>query len=218
VINLKVSVLIPTKDEPFINKLVQQIHKQLAKYNHEIIVIDKSEIIPKIKDAKVLIQKSDGLGKAVLEGLQYATGNVIVTMDGDGSHRPEDIPKLLEKIGKYDIVIGSRFTSGGKSLDYSTLRSLVSKSFSWIVWIFLGIKIKDSMSGFSAIKKKVYNKLQLNPLGYKINMEILYRSKNKFRSIEVPILFLKRKAGKPKPKAREGIRTLIFISKLRLGF
>lgn len=215
-VNLKVSVLIPTKDEPFINKLVQKIHKQLAKYDHEIVVIDKSEIPPKIKDAKVLIQKSDGLGKAVLEGLQHARGNVIVTMDGDGSHLPEDIPKLLEKIGKYDIVIGSRFISGGKTLD-SILRNLISKSFCWIVWFFLGIKLKDSMSGFTTIKKEVYKKLQLNPLGYKINMEILYKSKNKFRSTEVPILFLKRKAGKPKPKVIEGIRTLIFILKLRLG-
>jgi len=217
VINLKISILIPTKDEPFINELVQEIHKQLANYDHEIIVIDKSEIVPKIKGAKVLIQKSDGLGKAVLEGLEHATGNVIVTMDGDGSHSPEDIPKVLEKIGKYDVVIGSRFTSEGETLD-STFRNLVSKSFSLISWIFLGIKLKDPMSGFAAIKREVYNNLQLNPLGYKINTEILYRSKNKFRLTEVPISFLKRKAGKPKPKVKEGLRTLIFISKLRLGF
>src|SRR3990170_5125493 len=95
---MKISVLIPIKDEPYINYLVEDIHKALKKIKHEVIVIDKSDIQPKIKNAKLVLQKSNGLGKAVLEGLKHASGNVIVTMDGDGSHRASDILKLINEL------------------------------------------------------------------------------------------------------------------------
>jgi len=61
---MKISVLIPIKDEPYINYLVEDIHKALKKIKHEVIVIDKSDIQPKIKNAKLVLQKSNGLGKA----------------------------------------------------------------------------------------------------------------------------------------------------------
>lgn len=214
---MKISVLIPTKNEPLINELIKRIHGVLKTHKHEIIVIDKSNTRPKIRNAKLVLQKSDGLGKAILEGLKYAHGDVIVIMDGDGSHDPKFIPKFIEKIKKYDIVIGSRFTKGGKTEDPS-YRKIVSATFRKITSIILGIKTKDSMSGFSAIRRDVYDAISLNPRGYKINMEILYKSKKfGFKTVEVPIVFHKRMAGKPTPKIIEGIRLLVFIIELKLG-
>jgi dolichol-phosphate mannosyltransferase len=215
---MKISVLIPTKNEPLIDELTNEIHKTLRDFDHEIIVIDKSNIPPKITNAKLIVQLSDGLGKAVVEGLAHATGDIIVTMDGDFSHDPKDLPRLIEKTKEYDIVIGSRFVNGGVTED-ETHRKFISKIFRILASFILKLEIEDSMSGFAAIKRKVYDNLKLNPVGYKINMEILYKGKKLgFKATEVPILFHKRKAGKSKAKFKEALRTLIFIFKLKMGY
>ena len=211
---MKISVLIPTKNEPLINDLIENIHQVLRNYNHEIIIIDKSDTSPQIKNAKLILQKSDGLGKAVLEGLEHASGDIIITMDGDFSHNPKDIIKLLDVSKNVDIVAGSRFIERGKSLDI-THRKFISKLFRLIVHLILDITVKDSMSGFVAIKRKVYDKIKLNPIGYKINMEIFYKSKKfGFKIKEIPIVFQKRKYGRSKAGIREGFRTLIFILRI----
>ena len=125
---MKISVIIPTKNEPLIQQLITEIHDSLATQQHEIIVVDKSEKKPEIVDTKLITQKSDGLGKAVIEGLNHADGDVIVVMDGDFSHDPNDIEKLVKKLDKFDIVIGSRFVEGGKTED-KTHRKMVSYFF-----------------------------------------------------------------------------------------
>jgi len=211
-----ISIIIPTKNESFINQLIQELHNVLVGIIHEIIVVDKSAVPPVIADAKLIIQKSDGLGKAVLEGLDYARGDVIVTMDGDGSHRPVDVLKLLNKINGFDIVIGSRFVSGGITKD-PTHRRLISFVFRKIASFVLDLGVEDSMSGFAAVKKEVYENLQLNPLGYKINMEIIFKGKKQgYKACEVPIHFEKRKLGRSKAGVREAFRILRYIFKLKL--
>ena len=219
---MQVSVLIPTKDEPYINTLIKELHQSLNSWRHEIIVIDKSHTVPEIQDAKLVIQESDGLGNAVLEGLEHAHGNIIVLMDGDGSHRPVDVPKLLEKIGEYDIVIGSRFISGGKTED-KTHRRIISWFFRMIANCILNLDVTDPMSGFSAVKRSVYESLNLRPLGYKINMEIMFKGKKKgYKVHEVPIIFLGRQAGKSKvgiswAGLAEGFRIIRYVFELKLG-
>lgn len=214
---MKISVLIPTKNEPLINEFIEEVHRVLKNFEYEIIVVDKSDITPGIRNAKLIIQKSDGLGKAIMEGLVHASGDIIVTIDGDFSHDPKHIPELIEKINGYDIVIGSRFISGGVTKD-KTHRVYISKIFRVLTSFILNLGIKDSMSGFATIKRDVYDRLHLNPLGYKINMEILYKGKKAgFKATEVPIVFHKRKAGRSKARIKEGFRTLIFIFKLKLG-
>ncbi|MBS7656234.1 glycosyltransferase family 2 protein [Candidatus Bathyarchaeota archaeon] len=172
---MKVSILIPTKNEPYVNHLVKEIHKSL-KINHEIIVIDKSDKLPKIKNALVVRQKSNGLGQAILEGLQHATGDVIVTMDGDGSHSPKDIPKLITALKQADIAIGSRFVEGGKTLD-KTHRKFISFLFRKFTSFILGLDIKDNMSGFAAIKREVYDRIKLNPLVIRLIWKFFIKQK-----------------------------------------
>lgn len=219
---MKVSIIIPTKDEPLINELIEEIHHVLKNKKHEIIVVDKSSVVPKIKNAKLIRQKSDGLGKAVLEGLKHASGNIVVLMDGDFSHRPKDIQKLLEKINDYDIIIGSRFVKGGRTEDPGH-RKIVSFLMRKFTSMFLGLNVEDSMSGFSAVRKEVYENLNLNPLGYKINLEILFKGKKKeFKVTEVPIIFERRRAGKSKvgltiAGLKEVVRIIRYVFELRLG-
>jgi len=222
----KVSVLIPTKNEPLINDLIRELHTQLKHHEHEIIVIDKSSSPPKIDDTKtkLVIQQSNGLGRAIQEGLAHATGSIIVIMDADFSHDPKDVPKLIDAIAtkKFDVVIGSRFVEGGVSEDEAR-RKIVSTIARKFTAVMLGLKIKDTMSGFSATRKQVFDKIKLNPLGYKINLEILYKAgKQGFTSGEVPITFRKRKQGKSKvgynvAGLKEIVRITVLTFRLRLN-
>ncbi len=212
----KISVIIPTKNEPYAGTLVKRINKVL-KTKHEIIIVEKGNRLPKISGAKVFRQKSDGLGNAFLEGLEKSSGDVIVLTDGDGSHRAEDIPKLISKLNKADIVVGSRFVSGGKTFDtaHRQFISFVARKLSSTI---LGINVKDNMSGFFAARKFVFKKIKLNPIGYKILLELLYKAKRKnLKAVEVPIIFEQRKKGKSKYGMEENFRLLKLIFSLKLG-
>jgi dolichol-phosphate mannosyltransferase len=214
---LRVSVIVPTKDEPRAGELVDRIHEALKGIDHEVVIVDKSSTPPRIENAIVIRQRSSGLGRAILEGLECASGDIIVTMDGDLSHDPRHLPQMLDMIPEYDIVIGSRFAAGGKSLD-TPFRRLVSQAFRILAKLILGLGVADPLSGFSAMKREVLQALDLNPMGYKIVTEILYKAKGKgFKAVEVPIEFRRREAGRSKAGAREAARTLALMLRLRLG-
>ena len=213
-----VSIIIPTKEEPAIQELIDEINKKI-KQNHEIIIVDKSKVKPSIQEAKVISQRSDGLGNAFVEGLSEAKGDVIALMDGDGSHRPEDLNSLLSKIGKYEIALGSKLIEGGRSSD--TLgRKLVTLAFSLLTRLILWVDIKDPMTGFMVARKDIFNRIKLRPRGFKIVIETVYKSKAKI--VEVPIRFRERKMGSSKAGFNmQGIneisRILILLLELKWG-
>lgn len=218
----KVSIIIPTKNEPYVNTLIGDIHEKLNKIDHEIFVVDESDRRPKIRNAKLIRQKSHGLGNAFLEGLTYAKGDMIVLMDGDGSHRPVDLLKLIYGMKDADIVIGSKFARGGKNLD-ETYRKAVTNITRRFASFILGLDIKDTMSGFAAMKMSVVRPFILKPMGYKIVLEIAYKAKKKgYKIKEIPIVFEKRKAGKTKAGLsisglKQLLTLIVLVFKLRLG-
>jgi dolichol-phosphate mannosyltransferase len=210
--------LIPTKNEPLIQKLVNRVNKTIRR-KHEILIIDKSYRIPKVRGAKVIRQKSNGLGNAVVEGLAMAKGDVIAVMDGDGSHDPEDLNKMLKKIPRYDIAIGSKLVKGGKTED-SLSRRVVTWCTNLAARTILGLDVKDLMTGFIVVKRRVLEKINLRPKGYKFVLEIIYKSKSKVA--EVPITFHKREAGESKVGFnlrgfKEFFGIIILLLELRLG-
>lgn len=212
-----ISVIVPTKDEPAIGELVNGIHEALMEVEHEVIIVDKSDLPPSIDSAVVVRQESSGLGKAILEGFKHATGNVITTMNGDFSHDPRDLPRMLAMIAKYDIVVGSRFAPGARFAG-TVFRRLVSRTYRLLAKCVLGLTAADPLSGFWAARREVLSTINLNPMGFKMIMEILYKAKNSsFTIVEVPITFGKRQAGKSKAGVGEAIRTLLFMVKLRMG-
>ena len=214
---MKASVIVPTKDEPNVGRLVERIHETLGGIDHEIIIVDKSASPQSVEGALVLRQRSDGLGRAVLEGLERASGELIVTMDGDLSHDPKYLRPMLMMASEYDIVIGSRFVAGGRSQD-TAFRKLVSQAFRFLAKWILGLGVEDPLSGFSVMRREVLRALSLDPMGYKIVTEILYKAKRKgFRAAEVPIDFKRREAGRSKAGVGEAARTLALMLKLRLG-
>lgn len=208
-----ISVIIPTKNEPYINELIKDINKKLG-LKHEIIVVDKSDNKPEIYGARLLLQKSNGLGNAVLEGLAEAKGEYIVMMDGDGSHDPAYVTKMYTYIKKYPIVMGSKFIEGGKTTD-KFYRIFVSKFFNFTITRFLGLNVKDAMSGFAMFDRKIFHGLSLKPKGYKLLLEIMYKTKAPVK--EIPIVFQKRKAGKSKASAKEVWRLICLTFSLRFG-
>lgn len=212
-----ISLIIPSKEESLLQDLINEVHQTLNTTPHEVIVIDKSKTPPTIKKAKLIRQKSNGLGCAILEALPHAQGDFIITMDGDYSHHPKELPKLLEASRDYDIVLGSRFIVGGRTLD-SRSRKSVSRFYRWLARTILRLPLEDPMSGFCAARKTVYNAVKLNPIGYKINLELIYKGRRKgFTVTEVPITFYPRRAGHSNAGTMEAVRTLAFILALRIG-
>lgn len=190
----KISLIIPTKNEPYIGNLIKQLRRIFGK-NIEIIVIEKGRKLPKIK-AKVIRQKSDGLGNAFLEALKYAHGNIIANMDGDGSHSVGDLKKMIANMKNADLIMGSRFVKGGRNLDIQH-RQFITSVVRRVLPLILDIKIEDVTSGFFVVRKEVLEKVKIkNVLGYKILFPLAYKAKQQnFKIKEMPITFTARKAG-----------------------
>ncbi|HPW72994.1 MAG: glycosyltransferase [Methanothrix sp.] len=212
------SIIIPTKDEPTIQELVDSINA-VIKQDHEILIIDKSLTAPVVQGAKVMIQRSNGLGNAFLEGLSCSRGDIIALMDGDGSHRPEDLQRMLRLIENCDIVLGSKLIDGGECND-AWARRLVTIAFARLTRLILGVDLKDPMTGFMVAKRDVFDDLELKPKGFKIVIEIVYKSR--VEALEVPISFCERKAGSSKVGfnmngLQEMIRIFELLIQLKLG-
>ncbi|MEY2676495.1 MAG: hypothetical protein RL510_515 [Actinomycetota bacterium] len=146
----------------------------------------------------------DGLGAAYIAGFNYAEKHGfthVVEMDADGSHRGVDLPKLLAEAASHDLVIGSRYTTGGGSHGWSLTRKLISRIGNTYTSVILGAKIRDITAGF-----RVYRLAFLMPLlngvsahGYAFQVELAWRSRLAGgKIIEVPILFEERAHGSSK--------------------
>jgi dolichol-phosphate mannosyltransferase len=138
-----------------------------------------------------------GLSTAVMEGFAAASGAILVVMDADMSHPPEKIPEMVSRIehAGADMVIGSRYVKGGHVENWPPHRRIISKGATLLA---RGLtKVKDPMSGFMALRREVIEGVTLNPIGYKIGLEILVKGKIS-KIDEVPITFADRKAGKSK--------------------
>jgi dolichol-phosphate mannosyltransferase len=202
-------------NEPSIQSLVDRVHFELGFVDHEIVVIDKSDTPLSLRSARVFRQNSKGLGRAILEGVTVAAGEIVAVMDGDFSHRPEDLSIIVKKLGPQDFVLGSRYLDEGKNLDIP-YRRIVSWVFNRLARVILRLDFSDPMSGLIVARKAVFEKTRPNPIGFKVNLEVIYRSKwLGFKGEEAPIVFSPRVSGKSKASVKEAVRTLSYILSLR---
>ena len=141
----------------------------------------------------------EGLGSAILRGIQHSTGSWIVVLDSDFSHPPSLIPKLIEAIRHphCDIAVASRYTRGGAVSGWPLRRKVISRVATRIAKTGLGVKQDDPMSGFFAFKKSVVDGLKLDGLGYKMLLEILVKARGATVR-EIPYTFIDRRAGDSK--------------------
>ena len=209
---MRVSIIIPTKDEPNVQELVDEVNRELRNVKHEVIVVDKSERDLKLRGANVLKQRSKGLAKAIIEGIENAKYDRVIVMDGDFSHDPRDVKKLLNVLKHSDLVIGSKYVKGAR--DESPLsRKLISRTANLLAKFLLGFKVKDCISGFFGFKK--VRGIKLRGVGFKLSTELLFKLKGKAKVEEVPINFRKRKYGRSKFSLLEIFKFLILLVRLR---
>jgi glycosyltransferase involved in cell wall biosynthesis len=155
-----ISVIVPAFNEGFvIESVIKKIRTAVNKLdkNHEIIVIDDGSSDNTAKNAHdtgaTVIQHpyNIGNGAAVKTGIRHARGKILVTIDGDGQHDPDDIIKLVNQIGPYDMVVGSR----NRDSETAAHRDVANMVFNSLATYISGRKIEDLTSGFRAVKTHI---------------------------------------------------------------
>ena len=128
--------------------------------------------------------------------------DVIVEMDADGSHRPEDLPRLLTALAGADAVIGSRYVPGGTVVNWPKSREFLSRGANIYNRLMLGVSVKDATGGFRAYRAATLRKIDLNNIesaGYCFQIDMTLRVLQAgLKLIEVPITFVERERGKSK--------------------
>ena len=206
------SIIIPTFNEKEnIILLIKELEKILHNLNYEIIVVDDNssdgtykEIIKHFgndKNVKAILRKNErGLASAILHGIKRSKNSLIIGMDADFNHPPEFIPKMLDAIEEYDLVVASRFIKGGGMEEKK--RYPPTFLFNWFLKYFLTFPTMDNMSGFYSIKKDKLLKLPLEKIykGYgEYHLRLVYLAKVKGLKIkEIPVFYKKRRYGNSK--------------------
>ena len=147
----------------------------------------------------------EGLGAAYLAGFAWALQagyDVVVEMDADGSHQPEQLPRLLDALRTADLVLGSRWVPGGRTENWPKSRQLISRGGTAYTRLMLGVPIQDATGGYRAFRADTLRKLDLHEVasqGYCFQIDLAWRAVQRgLRVREVPITFVERTAGTSK--------------------
>jgi len=227
----KTIVMIPTFNESRnIGRLIESINN-LGLSDLSILVVDDdspdgtAEIVKKYSHSFLLIRKGQrGRGTAGLVGLKKALdmgADNIIEMDADFSHDPNLIPEMLEKIKEYDVVVGSRFVSGGEDRR-GIIRRLMTKLANWYIHRALNLKIRDCTSGYRCFRRQVLEAINLDntvSMGPSIVQELLYKAVLQgFRIKEVPLVFIDRIEGRSTFNRKIMIQSFLMVLILRFLF
>ncbi|NWF86282.1 glycosyltransferase family 2 protein [Candidatus Bathyarchaeota archaeon] len=198
-----VSVIIPAyNEEKTIATIIEETTNtmDILGMAYEIIVVDDGsidhtrEIASRHNVTVVSNGKNQGKGYALRKGFQHAQGDIIVTIDADGSHNPKEIPDLINPLfNGTDIVAGSRFL--GQEKDHTSKLHIVGNYLiNMTIMILTRKKITDSQTGLRAFKKDFLQKTNFASYGYEIETEITVKGlKNGFAFQEIPISCKRRK-------------------------
>ena len=210
-----VLVVIPTYNErENLGPILDRLHKALPDV-HVLVVDDGSpdgtgELADEraAADERVHVlhrTEKAGLGAAYVAGFRWGLAreyNTIVEMDADGSHAPEDLPRLLNAVGDADLAIGSRYVPGGSVVNWPLKRQVLSRGANVYSQLALGMRTRDITAGFRAYRRPVLEKLALdevNSHGYCFQIDLTIRTADAgFEIVEVPITFTEREIGESK--------------------
>lgn len=225
---MKVSVILPSYNEAGnITEAISLVLRYVP--NAEIIVVDDDspdktwsvvKAIAKCNSRVKLIRRVGrrGIGSAVQEGFEKASGNRVVWLDCDLQHPPSLIPQLLEKLDGYDMAVASRYVKGGGD-NRSFLRCFLSLAFVFLAHAVLGT-VWDYTSGMIAVKREVLEQVRLVDMGSHgcYFTVFLYRAlRNGFSVVEVPYVCIRRKEGATKFTVNDISKYLSTLIKLRLN-
>ena len=232
--DVELSVVIPTFNESFgISNILNSLHSSLKELqiNFEIILVDDdspdetwriaAELTEDLPELTVIRRMgTKGLATAVICGWHYSNGRLLGVMDGDGQHPTEVIKDLFNAFTDNDqeVAIASRYLPHGGIKKWSFSRRLLSRGAQTLGQLLLPGAIgtiNDPMSGYFIVRRSVIAETELDPVGYKILLEILARSQtNKIQ--EVPYVFLERSSGKSKVAVSHYISYLRHLLRLRI--
>ena len=165
----------------------------------------------------------EGLGPAYLAGFRHvldAGAQLVAQIDCDLSHDPEDLPRLVAATAGADLVLGSRYVSGGGTRNWGLVRRAVSRAGCFYARVLLGVPVRDLTGGFKCFRRNVLESIELDRIssrGYAFQVETTYRAiRAGFRVSEVPIVFSERRAGGSKMSAGIALEALWRVPLLRL--
>ncbi len=218
----KISVIIPTMNEPAISKVIDDVRKALKHFDLEVIVVDKSadETPKKAKKAGAIVigQEESGYGNAYMTGFGTLTTNtdIVVMMDGDNTYDAYEIPMLVDPIinGHADLSLGNRFAhmeagamNARNRLGNHVITAVINRLYK--------LRLKDSQTGFRAIRKSALDTLEMIDDGMPFASEMIIDARKKSMSIvEVPVSYRQR-IGEAKLKAyKDGPLILTLIIRM----
>jgi len=228
-----ISVIIPTYNEAaVIEETLRRAAAALrsAGEDFELVVVDDASgdgtaervesLAPELP-ARVLRRPGRlGLATAVLDGWATARGDVWGVMDADLQHPPETLTALAAAIREgADLAIGSRYVPGGGSSDWTWVRRVISRTATHMAATVLPLKLAvvgDPMSGMFMLRASALQGAQLNPLGYKILLEVIAKAHYK-KLVEVPYVFQEREHGASKLGTRQYVEYLQHLVRLAVG-
>jgi glycosyltransferase involved in cell wall biosynthesis len=202
----KVCIIICAKNE---ERSIGEIIEGCKKYSSDVLIIDghsrdKTREVAQNLGAKVHLDTKKGKGAAIRLGIEKADKDILVFIDADGSHDPDEIPKLVKPIleGKTDLVVGSRLTGGSDELFEgigTVLRMIGSAIITMGINYRFGAFITDSQNGFRAIRRDVGRALGLKENITTIEQEMTIKALRKgYRVAEIPSHEYSRKYGASK--------------------
>ena len=232
---LRFSLIIPTfKEAKNIPQIVEQLSRLLDSQlagEYELIIVDDNspddtwkvaqELTADYPQLRVMRRIEErGLSTAVIRGWQVARGEVLGVIDADLQHPPELLWQLWSEIQRgADLAVASRHVEGGGVSDWSFIRRLLSRGAQTIGLILLpGVigRVSDPMSGYFMVRRQCLIGRPLNPLGYKILIEVLGRGKVSWIG-EVGYVFQERQAGESKVTWKQYVEYLQHLLRLRLS-
>jgi len=211
----RVVVVIPTYNERLNLPLILQ-RVRTATPGADVLVVDDNspdgtgELADSLaaEDAQVHVlhrTAKDGLGAAYLAGFRWSLDrgyDVIVEMDADGSHRPEELCRLLDALHDADLAIGSRWVRGGEVRNWPLSREILSRGGNTYARLMLGIDLHDATAGYRAFRRTALEKIGLDEVdsrGYCFQIDMALRAvRAGLHVVEVPITFVERELGASK--------------------
>lgn len=164
-------------------------------------------------------QAKGGLGPAYLAGFRWAIEqgfDAVVEMDADGSHAPEDLPRLIAGLETNDIVLGSRWAPDGRVENWPLHRELLSRGGNAYARMALGLPVSDATGGFRAIRTETLRRIEVDGIasqGYCFQIDLLWRALRAGASVlEIPITFSDRKHGRSKMSGRIVVEALVRVT------
>ena len=222
----RILVVIPTYNEAEnVGPIVERVRRAVPEA-HILVVDDNSpdgtgrladELAAADDHVHVLHRLGkEGLGAAYLAGFAWGIEqgyDVLVEMDADGSHQPEQLPDLLAALPEADLVLGSRWVEGGQVVNWPKSREILSRGGNLWARLALGIPIRDATGGYRVFRRETLLGLGLNDVasaGYCFQVDLAWRGlKAGYRVVEVPIIFVERERGDSKMSRKIVIEALV---------